>query len=123
MGFGVLFLLLLVTAGWWLHSRWSALARCQAARREAEMMFIMEARLNAAGKAGPKPPRRPPSDFYPTCPASDAPGRAAPRHAASSRRVVRRLRFEPGPLQLRLRRAHASAALALGFGCTRARSR
>ena len=52
MGFGVLFLLLLVTAGWWLHSRWSALRDAQAARREAEMMFIMEARLHAAGKVG-----------------------------------------------------------------------
>ena len=41
MAFGVLLLLLLVTAGWWLHSRWSALRDAQAARREAEMMFIM----------------------------------------------------------------------------------
>ena len=69
MGFGVLFLLLLVTAGWWLHSRWSALRDAQAARREAEMMFIMEARLHAAGKVGPKPAApTPPSDFYPTLP-------------------------------------------------------
>ena len=35
MGFGVLFLLLLVTAGWWLHSRWSALRDAQAARRRS----------------------------------------------------------------------------------------
>jgi hypothetical protein len=72
MGFSVLFLLLLVTAGWWLHSRWSALRDAQAARREAEMMFIMEARMSAAGKAGPadtKPAAPlPPSDFYPTLP-------------------------------------------------------
>ena len=69
MGFGVLFLLLLVTAGWWLHSRWSAVREAQAARREAEMMFIMEARLNAAGKVGPRPATPPPpSDFYPTLP-------------------------------------------------------
>jgi hypothetical protein len=70
MGFGVLFLLLLVTAGWWLHSRWSALRDAQAARREAEMMFVVEARLNAtAAKAGPKAAApTPPSDFYPTLP-------------------------------------------------------
>jgi len=69
MGFGVLFLLLLVTAGWWLHSRWSALRDTQTARLEAEMMFIMEARMNAAGKVGPRPPAPPaPSDFYPTLP-------------------------------------------------------
>jgi hypothetical protein len=69
MGFGVLFLLLLVTAGWWLHSRWSALREAQVARREAEMMFIMEARLHATGKVGPKTATPPPaSDFYPTLP-------------------------------------------------------
>jgi len=71
MGFGVLFLLLLATAGWWLHSRWSALRDAQSARREAEMMLIMEARLNAAGKVGPRPVTPPPpapSDFYPTLP-------------------------------------------------------
>jgi hypothetical protein len=71
MGFGILFLLLLVTAGWWLHSRWSALRDAQVARREAEMMFIMEARLNAAGKVGPRPAGLvppAPSDFYPTLP-------------------------------------------------------
>jgi len=72
MAFGVLLLLLLVTAGWWLHSRWSALRDAQAARREAEMMFIMEARMNAASKVGPKPAAPPappaPSDFYPTSP-------------------------------------------------------
>lgn len=69
MGFGVLFLLLLVTAGWWLHSRWSALRDAQAARREAEMMFIIEARSSATGKVGPRPVMPPPpSDFYPTLP-------------------------------------------------------
>ena len=71
MGFGVLFLLLLVTAGWWLHSRWSALRDTQAARREAEMMFIMEARMTAAkdAPAGAKTAvPTPASDFYPTLP-------------------------------------------------------
>jgi hypothetical protein len=69
MGFGVLFLLLLVTAGWWLHSRWSALRDAQSARREAEMLYIFEARSQAAGKVGPRPVTPPPpSDFYPTLP-------------------------------------------------------
>ena len=71
MGFGVLFILLLVTAGWWLYSRWSAVKDAQAARREAEMLFIFEARNHAAGKVGPRPatPAPPaPSDFYPTLP-------------------------------------------------------
>lgn len=69
MGFGVLFLLLLVTAGWWLHSRWSALRDAQAARREAEMLFVFETRSNAAGKVTPRPATPPaPSDFYPTLP-------------------------------------------------------
>ena len=65
MGFGVLFLLLLVTAGWWLHSRWSALRDAQAARREAEMLYVFEAR----SKVAPAPaPVQAPSDFYPTLP-------------------------------------------------------
>ena len=69
MAFGVLLLLLLVTAGWWLHSRWSAVRDTQAARREAEMMFIMEARLHAAGKVAAKPAAASaPSDFCPTLP-------------------------------------------------------
>ena len=69
MGFGVLFLLLLVTAGWWLHSRWSALRDAQAARRQAEMMFVVEARMNAAGKPGPGPVApAAPRDFDPTLP-------------------------------------------------------
>ena len=73
MGFGVLFLLLLVTAGWWLHSRWSALRDAQAARREAEMMFIMEARLNAAGKVARSRPHRPRrATSTRPCPASEA---------------------------------------------------
>ncbi|MEO8312317.1 MAG: hypothetical protein ABI520_14190 [Caldimonas sp.] len=69
MGFGVLFLLLLVTAGWWLHSRWSALRDTRSARREAEMLYIFEARSQAGGKVGPRPVTPPaPSDFYPTLP-------------------------------------------------------
>ena len=69
MGFGVLFLLLLATAGWWLYSRWAAVRDAQAARREAEALFIYEARRNATDKVGPKPPApQAPSDFYPTLP-------------------------------------------------------
>ncbi|MEO5845383.1 MAG: hypothetical protein ABIQ33_11140 [Caldimonas sp.] len=68
MGFGVLFLLLLGTAGWWLHSRWSDLRDAQAARREAEMLFIVEARSAAGRTAGTTPASSAPSDFYPTLP-------------------------------------------------------
>jgi hypothetical protein len=69
MGFGVLFLLLLVTAGWWLHSRWAALRDAQAARREAELLYVFEARSQAPGKAGPaSAASAAPSDFYPTLP-------------------------------------------------------
>ena len=47
----------------------TAVREAQAARREAEMMFIMEARLNAAGKVGLRPAAPPPpSDFYSTLP-------------------------------------------------------
>jgi hypothetical protein len=69
MGFGVLFLLLLVTAGWWLHHRWSAVRDAQAARREAEMLFIFEARSKAAPPRAAVPTAASaPSDFYPTLP-------------------------------------------------------
>ena len=75
MGFTVLFLLLVVTAGWWLHSRWSAVREAQAARREAELMVVFEAR----SKMQDKPPTATPaaSDFYPTQPESAAPARKA----------------------------------------------
>ncbi len=66
MGFGVLFLLLLVTAGWWLHSRWSALRDARDARREAEMLYVFEARSNVA--AAPVPAPAAPSGFCPTLP-------------------------------------------------------
>jgi vacuolar-type H+-ATPase subunit H len=66
MGFTVLFLLLLVTAGWWLHSRWSALREAQEARREAELMMVFEARSRAKEK--PAATTASASDFYPTLP-------------------------------------------------------
>ena len=65
MAFGILFLLFIVTTGWWLHNRWSALRDAQAARREAEALYVFEARSTA------KPPASPPtaaSDFTPTLP-------------------------------------------------------
>lgn len=65
MAFGILFLLLIVTTGWWLHSRWSALRDAQAARREAELLYVFEASSKA--KQPPTAPA-PPSDFYPTLP-------------------------------------------------------
>ncbi|HEX4234762.1 MAG TPA: hypothetical protein VH041_10675 [Caldimonas sp.] len=81
MGFTVLFLLLLVTAGWWLHSRWSALRDAQAARREAELMVVFEAR----SKIKPVVATPAASDFYPTLPEQDAsPLRAVPQSARRS---------------------------------------
>ena len=68
MGFGVLFLMLLVVAGWWLHSRWSALRDAQDARREAEMMFVMEARSQMARPVAAPAAPAPASDFKPTLP-------------------------------------------------------
>ncbi|MDQ6638078.1 MAG: hypothetical protein M3Z15_00230 [Pseudomonadota bacterium] len=69
MGFGVLFVLLLVTAGWWLHSRWSALRDAQAARREAEMLYVFETRSNVPARPGKaSAAAAAPSDFYPTLP-------------------------------------------------------
>ena len=72
MGFTVLFLLLVVSAGWWLHSRWSAVRDAQAARREAELMIVFEARSKMQGK--PADGKQAPSDFYPTLPEQDATG-------------------------------------------------
>jgi hypothetical protein len=87
MGFTVLFLLLVVTAGWWLHSRWSAVRDAQAARREAEMMIVFETRSKMPGKAAAAAPAAA-SDFYPTLPesAADTP-RSVARTAAPSRRL------------------------------------
>jgi hypothetical protein len=69
MGVGVLFLLMLVSAGGWLHSRWAALRDAQAARREAEALFVFAARPNGTTRPAPlaKTPA-PASDFYPTLP-------------------------------------------------------
>jgi hypothetical protein len=87
MGFTVLFLLLLVTAGWWLHSRWSALRDAQAARREAELMIVFEARSKVGARPVAATPA--PSDFYPTLPEHDAAGTAAPDGAISQARRQR----------------------------------
>jgi len=84
MGFGILLLLLLATAGWWLYSRWSALRDAQNARREAELMIVFEAR----SKAPAKPPRATPaaSDFYPTLPEEQTPAAGAVRRGPDARR-------------------------------------
>jgi len=82
MGFTVLFLLLLVTAGWWLHSRWSALREAQEARREAELMMVFEARSNAKEKPAAQTPAA--SDFYPTLPEQAQPQAAIAKRDASS---------------------------------------
>lgn len=75
MGFTVLFLLLVVTAGWWLHNRWSALRAAQEARREAELMMVFEARSKMPGKPVQATPAA--SDFYPTLPEQTQPPAAA----------------------------------------------
>jgi len=84
MTFTVLFLFLVVTAGWWLHSRWSALRDAQSARREAELLMVFEARSKPREQRIVATP--PASDFYPTLPEGDAatprPANAAPeRHS------------------------------------------
>ena len=71
MGFTVLFLLLVVTAGWWLHSRWSAVRAAQNARREAELMVVFEARSRVKDKPVAATPAA--SDFYPTLPEQTPP--------------------------------------------------
>ena len=73
MGFTVLFLLLVATAGWWLHSRWKAVRDAQAARREAELLIVFEARSKMHDK--PKAATPSSSDFYPTLPESDGASR------------------------------------------------
>jgi hypothetical protein len=70
MGFTVLFLLLVGTAGWWLHSRWTAVREAQEARREAELMIVFEARSKMNDKPVVATP--PASDFYPTLPEAGA---------------------------------------------------
>jgi hypothetical protein len=70
MGFTVLFLLLVGTAGWWLHSRWTAVREAQEARREAELMIVFEARSKMNDK--PVVATSPASDFYPTLPETGA---------------------------------------------------
>ncbi len=80
MGFTVLFLLLVVTAGWWLHSRWSAVRAAQNARREAELMIVFEARSTMKAKPVAASPAA--SDFYPTLPEQAQPPAATTRPGA-----------------------------------------
>jgi len=83
MGFTVLFLLLLVTAGWWLYSRWSVLRSAQDARREAELMMVFEARSKMKDQPATATPAA--SDFYPTLP-EEAQASAAKRSAPAPER-------------------------------------
>jgi hypothetical protein len=68
MGFGVLFVLLMAVSGWWLYSRWSELRDAQARRREAEMLYVFQARserdapVETTAKAGTG------GSFHPTLP-------------------------------------------------------
>ena len=66
MTFGILFLLLLVASGWWLYSRWSEVRDAQARRREAEMLFVFEAKPRARADVRVTPPAA--SGFGPTLP-------------------------------------------------------
>ena len=84
MGFTVLFLLLVVTAGWWLHSRWSAVRAAQSARREAELMMVFEARSKMKDAPATAPAAA--SDFYPTLPEQTRPPLAAPTKAGALRK-------------------------------------
>lgn len=84
MSFGILFLLLLVTAGWWLYKRWSALRAAQEARREAELMLVFEARSKMPAKPVQATP--PASDFYPTLPEQQPPAAPGATPRASARR-------------------------------------
>ena len=66
MTFGILFLLLVVASCWWLYSRWSEVRDAQARRREAEMLFVFEAKPRARADARVTPPAA--SGFGPTLP-------------------------------------------------------
>jgi ABC-type nickel/cobalt efflux system permease component RcnA len=44
MAFGVLFVLLLAVSGWWLYSRWAEVRDAQQRRREAEMLYVFQAK-------------------------------------------------------------------------------
>jgi hypothetical protein len=77
MGFAVLFVLLIATAAWWLRSRWSAVRDAQAARREAELLMIFEARSKM--QAEPVATQAP-SDFTATLPGLAA----VPKRSAAS---------------------------------------
>jgi hypothetical protein len=70
MTFGVLFVLLMAVTGWWLYSRWSDLRDAQARRREAEMMFVFEARTKRpdAGASPSTSAPMMPGDFHATLP-------------------------------------------------------
>ena len=70
MSFGVLFVLLMLVSGWWLYSRWSSLRDAQARRREAEVLFVFQAKAAAPSEPAPPMKKSPgaPGDFRQTLP-------------------------------------------------------
>ncbi len=69
MGFGVLFVLLMAASGWWLYSRWSELRDAQVRRREAEMLYVFEAKAQRPARASePKQAVAPTNEFHQTLP-------------------------------------------------------
>lgn len=70
MGFGVLFVLLMLVSGWWLYSRWAALRDAQARRREAEMLYVFQAKATppSGSQTETKQPPSAPGDFRRTLP-------------------------------------------------------
>ncbi len=70
MAFGVLFVLLMLVSGWWLYSRWAALRDAQARRREAEMLYVFQAKGTKPSDSASPMEQSPsaPGDFRPTMP-------------------------------------------------------
>jgi hypothetical protein len=69
MAFGVLFVLLLAVSGWWLYSRWAEVRDAQQRRREAEMLYVLQAKQAMPPRTGPGPEARAPrGDFSGTLP-------------------------------------------------------
>lgn len=69
MGFGVLFILLMLVSGWWLYSTWAARRDVQARRREAEMLYVFQAKATPpSSQTETKQSPSRPGDFRRTLP-------------------------------------------------------
>lgn len=70
MGFGVLFMLLMLVSGWWLYSRWAARRDVRARRREAEMLYVFQAKATPPSGSQTETKKSPstPGDFGRTLP-------------------------------------------------------